>query len=229
MSTIYMDRTYADNNPEWHVGDAAWKAGKIRETLARNGVAPATVLDVGCGVGEIVVLLSNDMPATEFVGHEISPFAFERARVRSGGRVRFATGDLFEGATAYDLAMAIDVFEHVDDYMGFLRRMKGCATFKLYHIPLDLSVQSVLRGSPLLRERRDVGHLHYFTKETALACLRDTGHEIVDHRYTSIVVDRGGDGLKARLAWLPRALAPKLLGDFGVRLLGGYSLMVLCR
>ena len=80
-----------------------------------------------------------------------------------------------------------------------------------------------------MRERCDVGHLHYFTKDTALAALTDTGHEIVDHSYTSIVVDRGGDGLKAKAAWLPRVLAPKLLGDAGVRLLGGYSLIVLCR
>jgi len=44
--------------------------------------------------------------------------------------------------------MAIRLFEHVEDYLGFLRKMKTKATFKVFHIPLDLSVQTVLRMSP---------------------------------------------------------------------------------
>ena len=79
--------------------------------------------------------------------------------------------------------MAIDVFEHVEDYFGFLRKLREKAEYKIFHIPLDLSVQTVLRSSPIIKGRKSVGHIHYFTKETALETLKDTGYEIIDYFY----------------------------------------------
>jgi hypothetical protein len=74
----------------------------------------------------------------------------------------------------FDIVMAIDVFEHVEDYFGFLRKLRGKAEYKIFHIPLELSVQSVLRSSIIIEGRKSVGHIHYFTKETALETLKDT-------------------------------------------------------
>jgi hypothetical protein len=76
------------------------------------------------------------------------------------------------------------VFEHVPDYIGFLEKCKPLAKYKIYHIPLDIHVSSVLRGS-FVNARYSVGHLHYFSEESALATLKDTGHEIVDCFYTN--------------------------------------------
>ena len=48
---IYRDATYLEVNPDWHEGDAGWKAARVAEILRRNGVDPATIADVGCGTG----------------------------------------------------------------------------------------------------------------------------------------------------------------------------------
>jgi hypothetical protein len=49
------------------------------------------------------------------------------------------------------------------------------ARHKLFHIPLDLSVQAAIRKNGLLTRRDNFAHLHYFTKETALRTLTDVG------------------------------------------------------
>ena len=69
-----------------------------------------------------------------------------------------------------------DTFDHI-------KEAAKKATYKIYHIPLDMSVISVLNNYPSVA-RENVGHLHYFMKDTALATLQDTGQEIVDWFYT---------------------------------------------
>jgi hypothetical protein len=122
----------------------------------------------------------------------------------------------------------MDVFEHVEDYMGFLRKLRPKARFKIFHIPLDMSAQWVFRGSPVLLAREKVGHLHYFSKETALATLRDTGYEILDWIYTPADVDKPGS-LKCRMMRWPRKFFTGINADLSVRILGGYSLLVHAR
>ena len=58
----------------------------------------------------------------------------------------------------------LDVIEHVEDYFSFLRDIRTKSSYKLFHIPLEVSVQGVLRGKIFLRNRDLYGHLHYFTK-----------------------------------------------------------------
>ena len=65
-------------------------------------------------------------------------------------------------------------------------------------------------------------------KDTALATLRDTGYEVLDSVYTAGAIDHPRS-VKARLARLPRRILAKINQDFVVRMLGGYSLLVLTR
>lgn len=227
---MYQDGTYLENNPTWHEEDSPWKAAQIKKMFDRNALMPKTVCEVGCGAGAILETLRESYPQTEFSGYEVSPQAFEICEQKAKPNLSFYLRDLLEDESAYfDVVMAIDIFEHVDDYLGFLRKLRPKGEHKLFHIPLDISVQTVLRASPIMWQRRDVGHIHYFTKETALATLTDCGYEIVDHFYTGASVDRLNDGWKKNVMILPRRLAYAANPDLAVRVLGGYSLMVLAR
>lgn len=231
MTEIYADGGYLKNNPAWHAEDSPWKASQILRMLKRNDLQPATVCEVGCGAGEILRLLTEAMPGTtQFCGYDISPQAFELASHKVNSQLRFFLGDMLAADTPqFDVVAAIDVFEHVEDVFGFLRRLRSKGEYKLFHIPLDLSAQSVLRGSGLMRARDVAGHLHYFTKDTALATLRDSGYTIVDWFYTHSGSDRPGKGAGAMLLRWPRRLCFSVQPDFTARLLGGFSLMVLAR
>jgi hypothetical protein len=128
----------------------------------------------------------------------------------------------------FGLAMAIDVLAHVEDYRGFLRKLKSQATYKLIHIPLDISVQHVLREKSMIRCRQQHPHLHYFSKRTAMFALADLGYEIIDWSYTPRMIDIP-QHVRGRLLRLPRILLFAMHRDFAVNLLGGFSLMVLAK
>jgi hypothetical protein len=161
------------------------------------------------------------------VGCDVSPHAIEISRRKAGGNLDFRLEDVLQSNSYYDLVMAIDVFEHVEDCFGFVRRLKERGRHKLFHIPLDLSALSVARASKLRTMRERVGHIHYFTKDTALALLEDTGYRVVDHFYTSGSTELGNLGWKTRLLKAPRQALFAMDPDAAARLLGGYSLMVL--
>jgi hypothetical protein len=230
MNIIYEDGTYLANNPNWHEQDSPWKAKKIDTLLKKNNIFPSTVCEVGCGAGGILGWLSQHCGGkTIFSGYEMSPYAFEICKEKTGPNLNYFHENLFEDTGAgFDVVMAIDVFEHVEDYFAFLRSLRGKGTYKVFHIPLDLSVQTVLRSSPIMKQRSLVGHIHYFTKETALAALKDTGYEIIDHFYTNNS-ELPNRGWKTRVMKLPRKLLFSIDEDLTVRVLGGFSLMVLAK
>ena len=229
MTQIYNDGTYRENNPTWHEEDSPWKALQIQKIIERNSLNPSKICEIGCGAGEILNKLSEHYEnKKEFFGYEISPQAFELCSKKSRHNLTFKLANLLEDdADYFDIVMAIDVFEHVEDYFGFLRKLKTKAKYKIFHIPLDLSVQTVLRCSPIIKHRKSVGHIHYFTKETALETLKDTGYQIIDYFYTNSSVELPNRGWKANLLKIPRKLFFSVNNDFAVRVLGGYSLMVL--
>jgi cyclopropane fatty-acyl-phospholipid synthase-like methyltransferase len=228
MTSIYTDGSYLRNNPHWHAEDSAWKAEHIARILERNDVAPATVCEIGCGAGDILTHLSKRLsPSTRFVGYEISPDAYAICSPKAEGNLQFHFGNLLEASERFDLVMAIDVFEHVEDYFDFLRKLRGKGTHTLFHIPLELSAWMVARGRPLLHQRHSVGHIHHFSKETALATLEDTGYRIVDHCCTSWGTELSSIGWKSRLLKWPRKALYRADPDLAARMLGGYSLLVL--
>jgi hypothetical protein len=108
-----------------------------------------------------------------------------------------------------------------------LRRFRSKARHKIFHIPLDFTVVNVLRPNILLNLRKQVGHIHSFTKDTALALLEETGYEVLDWFYTPWAFELDSTTRKiARLNPLRRIAYP-LNADATVRLLGGYSLLAL--
>lgn len=231
---IYASGEYLERNPTWHEPHSAWKAERLAELLARNDVRPARIADVGCGVGRVLAELVAHFPEARGTGYDVAPYAVAEATRRfASARLDYRHADPFEGDDRFDLAMAIDVFEHVDDYIGFLRRIRPLAEWKAFHIPLDLSVQTVLRRGPLRQARRDLGHLHSFNRDSALASLEHAGHEVVDWSYTfaSTALDPSTlkrPGMK-RLASVPRRLMQALSEDLAAHLLGGGAMMVLTR
>jgi cyclopropane fatty-acyl-phospholipid synthase-like methyltransferase len=228
---IYQDGTYLGKNPTWHQEDSSWKAKQICRILRKNDINPSTICEVGCGAGEILNCLANTCGANVlFSGYEISSQAFEICKKKEKQNLRFFLKDLLaEREASFDVVMAIDVFEHVEDYFGFLRKLRDKGKYKVFHIPLELSVQAVLRCSPILRSRAKVGHIHLFTKEIALAALKDTGYEVVDYFYTRGSLEVPNRSWKTRLMMLPRRLFFFIQQDLAVRTLGGFSLLVLAK
>jgi SAM-dependent methyltransferase len=244
---LYTSGAYLEKNPSWHADESPWKARYVLQLLARNGLVPGSICDVGCGTGEVLRRVRAGVDeGCRLYGYDISPQAIELCQRRPNDGLQFRLGDIREDEAArFDLMLLVDILEHVEDYFGFLRDLRPKSEYKIIHIPLDISLRSVARGQ-LGEFRSSYGHLHYFTKDTALAALRDAGYDVLDYLYT-------WQANPLRVVWsehrhCPRTLARKLAGftargilglpgriffalnpDLAVRVLGGWRLLVLAK
>ena len=231
MSKIYQDGTYLAKNSTWHEEDSPYKAKWINKLIKKNSLDPNTICEIGCGSGQILDELSEKYSEkVKFYGYEVSPQAYEICKKKTKKNLTFEFADILKEEDSYfDLAMIIDVIEHIEDYFIFLRKVKKKANYKIFHIPLDLSILNIFRVSPIIAKRNNVGHIHYFTKETAFETLKDTGYTIVDYFYTSGSIDLPNQSWKSNLLKIPRKILFFLNKDLAVRILGGYSLMILAK
>ena len=224
---LYNQGTYLANNPQWHQGDSTWKADHIDAILARGGIEPTSYVEVGCGAGGIIAAMAARHPQASATGFDISADAARLWPTQRPPNLDYRIADFRTTDGRYDVLLLIDVFEHVDDYLGFLRALRPRAKHFVFHVPLDLSALSVLRGS-FMAGRVDVGHLHYFTRASALATLELAGYRVEDSFLTSLSIEASRDKRtwKTNIANLPRRLIRAIDIEAAATLLGGFSLIV---
>ena len=226
-NSIYQTGEYLKNNPDWHIEDSQWKASKILTILNKNSIKPQSVCEIGCGAGGILKSLHSILKTVDFTGYEISKDAFALCSVLTEKRLNFRLEDLLTESNSdhYDALLCCDVFEHVEDHLSFLRKAKEKANYKVFLIPLELSVINILLKSRLVESRKKYGHIHYFSKDTALATLLEAGYSIKDYSYTNRTFECHVDFRKGLLNIFRRLL--NFNKDLSVRVFGGEHLLVL--
>ena len=53
----YNDGSYLLKNRTWDVEDSPWKVKRIIELINKNNISPKSIVDIGCGAGEIIKLI----------------------------------------------------------------------------------------------------------------------------------------------------------------------------
>lgn len=227
----YLDGTYLNNNENWDREDAIWKANLVKRLLKDKSVEVNSICEVGCGSGDILRCLQKEFSSANLYGYDISPQLLPFWNCSNDGfsdGIYFNLGDFHEiNKITHDVLLMLDVFEHVRDPFTFLENSRNHARSFVFHIPLDLSALGVVREKPLLNVRRKVGHLNFYTKDLALETLTDCGYKIIDWQYTGAFMNSPNRSLKTRLAAFPRKIMNAYNKDFGVRLFGGETLLVL--
>jgi 2-polyprenyl-3-methyl-5-hydroxy-6-metoxy-1,4-benzoquinol methylase len=227
---IYTDGSYLAKNSSWHSEDSQWKAGEIDRLMKRSKLAPSSVADIGCGAGQVILHLSKlNEGIKELKGFDISPQAIEMAKRAENDKVKFYQEDFAQNVSGFfDLILVIDVIEHLNDYSGFLLRIRPKGQHFIFHIPLDLSYRTLLKPHILLQQRNDAGHIHYFSKEHVEWILEDAGFKIIDWFYTPGETDRKKPaGFKSWIKKVVRKISFSLHKNFSVKTWGGYSVMIL--
>lgn len=226
----YLDGQYAVQNPTWDTEDSRWKAQQVLRMVQNHGIAPRRIAEIGCGAGAVLKNLSEALPGARLCGFDISPDAAHLWTQYPSQNMEFKTGNFFElSRERYELALVLDVVEHLANPFEFLDQLRERADHFIFHFPLDLSALSVWRETPLLHVRQKSGHIHYYTKNLVLTLLAESDYDVVDWFYTGASLSAPQRNWKTRLASLPRRIAYAISKEAGVRLLGGETLMVLAR
>jgi SAM-dependent methyltransferase len=106
----------------WYTGRRKILAEFVEEICRQVTDRRPRILDVGCGTGANLLMLSK---YGEAEGVDISEDALSFCRERGLDKVRLGAGEQlpYEDAT-FDLVTALDVVEHMDDDLAGLREMR---------------------------------------------------------------------------------------------------------
>lgn len=227
-SSIYTDGTYLQQHPTWDTEHSPFKAKHIINLLRKNQVECRSIADIGCGAGGVLAAMENSLQGISMHGFDVSPQAIALGKKLYPGKLELFCEDPFKSKARYDVAMAIDIIEHVENPLEFLRNLKQIARYKVLHIPLEINMRWMASPQMYLGANRANGHLHFFNKEIALAHLSWSNLEVIDMVYTPHSIELAY-GWKSRLAAFPRRILSAINEDIAVRYLGGWSLLVLAK
>ena len=122
-----MEHTYpilfrVEQSHWWHIGRRKILASFVEEICNRVTDRRPRILDVGCGTGANLIMLSKYGDAE---GVDVSEDALAFCRERGLDKVRLGAGEAlpYEDGT-FDLVTAFDVVEHMDDDLAGLSEMQ---------------------------------------------------------------------------------------------------------
>jgi 2-polyprenyl-6-hydroxyphenyl methylase / 3-demethylubiquinone-9 3-methyltransferase len=90
---------------------------------------PSRILDIGCGTGmRLTRRLAETFPATAFVGTDSDRGSIAWAQANNGdlANQRFCLDDDLPGTERFDMVIASEVIEHVENPAGFLFACSTC-------------------------------------------------------------------------------------------------------
>lgn len=237
-SNRYISGDYIKKNHSYHSEDSQFKWNNFADILNLSNLNfrdVETIIDIGCGAGQILIeankssLFNNK---TIFKGYDINPDAINLAK-KNSDKVSFFNQDFLNlDNEKGDLIIAADVFEHIQDKYDFLLKLKNKGNFFLFNIPLEISLFSMIRKKNIFKHSFDnVGHLHFYTKRTALLTLENSGFKILNF---NLVNNRFEDFKKNKKIYsliinIPQYIVEKLGKTLSSSIFGGYSLVVLAK
>ena len=194
----------AERMGRWRALGARSKADHVVKLLARAGLRPSTLVEIGCGDGALLAELAARGVAPVLDGFELSPPAAEIARERGVAR----RVEVFDGVEvpaedgAYDLAVVSHVLEHVPEPMSLLREAARVAPAVLIEVPLEDNRSA--RRDEKREEAARIGHIQFFDRAAIHSLVRVAGltvaAELSDplpyahHAFFAETRGRAGDG-----------------------------------
>ncbi len=169
----------------WHMHRA------LRKAFSHIGHDRPSILDAGAGFGQYTYWMWKRLPASNIMAVDVKQEQVEDcnmffSRLKADG-VRFEVADLtaFERQEAFDLALSVDVMEHIEDDTGVFRNI--CLSLKPGGILL-ISTPSDQGGSDADDETDEsfIGeHVRNgYNRQEIIDKLNQAGFSKVDARYT---------------------------------------------
>lgn len=193
---IYTTKIYKNLNPSWHIKDSPWKCKKILDVIPPSFSFgnKLKILDIGCGVGEILKLVSAKVEAlgskTECFGYDISPHAIKEARKNFPKATfkckEFSKADL---GGVVDITLLIDILEHLKTPDRLLSELEKTTNCLIVHVPLEKNLALKIRKKEMKKRSDHLGHIHHYDRKSAIDMLEKHDFKVVRSMYTCFDVD----------------------------------------
>ena len=115
-------------DPALYLRHADERGRPFLDLIARIDVTPASIVDLGCGPGQLTPVLHGRWPTAWIVGVDSSPEMIATARAQADDRtVEYVEADVatWEPAGQVDLIVSNALFQWVPDQLNVIRRLAG--------------------------------------------------------------------------------------------------------
>ncbi|MGY2704782.1 trans-aconitate 2-methyltransferase [Nocardioides sp. HB32] len=229
-------------DPERYLAFADERGRPFVELVARIGAAaPRTVVDLGCGPGNLTALLADRWPDAEVAGLDSSPEMIEKARA-TGARVGFDVADLRDWVPSapVDVLVSNATLQWVPGHLGLLPRLVSAVAprgWLAFQVPGNFDEPSHTIRIELAAEEPYAAHTGgaavpsshdpavYLDALAGLGCAVDAWETTYLHVLTGpdpVFTWVSGTGARPTLQALPEDLRPAFETEFRRRLAAAY-------
>jgi trans-aconitate 2-methyltransferase len=233
-------------DPDRYLTFADERGRPFVELVARIGAdRPRTVVDLGCGPGNLTALLADRWPDADVVGLDSSPEMIAKAHAvepRSNGRVAFDVADLRDWSPAepIDVLVSNATLQWVPDHLALLPRLVASVApggWFAFQVPGNFDEPSHTIRTELAAEEPYAAHTRgvavpsshdpavYLDALAALGCEVDAWETTYLHVLTGddpVFTWVSGTGARPTLQALPDDLRPGFEAEFKRRLAAAY-------
>jgi SAM-dependent methyltransferase len=163
----------------WRQLGAADKSANMAIMLGNEAAAINSVLEVGCGTGDVLAALRARGVGTSHRGVDVADPDSHRGPDAAAQALPL---DVYDGVRlpypdhSHDLVFASHVLEHVPDERGFLSELARVTARLIYlEVPCELNLRT---NEANLQGTLDIGHINAYTPESFALTLMTGGLEV---------------------------------------------------
>jgi len=224
---FYSSGSFYDNNTTNSFA-SKWKALLVTDILETIPQQLKIIADVGSGDCMVARHIANVKSNLLIDCYDVTP-PEHRFNIDETPQLKFYPLSALESSDKqYDLIMALDVIEHVACPRTFLSSLAMRTRRVLLHVPLDLSVVSMLRPAILREQLESAGHVTFYNVETLRIFFHSMGMYPTVFKLTDAYRQfPQNPTLAQKLVRLMRTVLACQSRTFSANLLGGQTALVL--
>ena len=204
----HYEGVYEPRMMEWRRLGAVDKVRNIQALLGKRAVS--SILEVGCGTGDLLVELARRGIGSSHVGIDLADPTHHATNI--SGEIELLS---YDGVTLpfpdghFDLVIASHVVEHVPNPRGFIGELARVSRDVVYiEVPCDAHVRA---SSRLVQLGLDIGHINAYTPEYFLVLLQTSEVEVLEFEWFDHSFDVHKFGKSTVTAYAHMALRRGLL------------------
>jgi 2-polyprenyl-3-methyl-5-hydroxy-6-metoxy-1,4-benzoquinol methylase len=185
-------KEYIKNNTDLHGKDTLDKVRAIKAIIEKGNIQPKSMLDIGCGSGAILLSLLSYYQITNSCGVDISETMINTAKQNDSNKlVKWIQSDLSNvNFRDYDLVLAVDIIEHIENESATLEKMKMWGKFFIIKTPIENNLISKLVKSLTLgivdssrSTSKKYGHIHHYSEKNFIELVEKSGYIVLEKNY----------------------------------------------
>ncbi len=202
ITRFYKTDDYIAKNPSLHEEDSQWKVSKllplVESFLTSQQRNEIVLLDVGGGAGAILSEIADRIRRRPNIivskyALDLSPGALEVQVARNPDIVRAVSEDIRKTSFVdkeVDLALMIDVLEHVPEPHRALEELKRIAKFVIFKVPIENTLWTKIADSVRGVKRKQeimasVGHINFYTPHELRSQIERHTGRIMEFRFAN--------------------------------------------